>query len=100
MLHCYVCTCGKYLLARNPPSPNLDTDNDTSKAALLQRSSAMHFIVHQETSNGRLALIGFFVFNTNLTFLYKSDIEGFEKFPQKYSWPQWDLNSQQQPSLD
>ena len=36
-------------------------------------------------------LIEFFVFNTNLTFLYKIDIKGFKK---------WDLNSQQQPLLD
>ena len=30
-----------------------------------------------------LVSVGFFVFNTNLTFLYKIDIEGFKKFEQK-----------------
>ena len=31
--------------------------------------------------------IGFFVFITNLTFLYKIDIEGFKKFQQKIKLP-------------
>ena len=30
---------------------------------------------------------GFFVFNTNLTFLYNIDIKGFEKFQQKIKLP-------------
>ena len=30
-----------------------------------------------------MIFIGFFVFNTNLTFLYKTDIEGFKKVKKK-----------------
>ena len=31
--------------------------------------------------------LGFFVFNTNLTFVYKIDIESFKKFQQKIKLP-------------
>ena len=31
--------------------------------------------------------IGFYVFNTNLTFLYNIDIQGFKKFQQKIKLP-------------
>ena len=34
-----------------------------------------------------MASIGFFVFNTNLTFVYKIDIEGFKNFQQKIKLP-------------
>ena len=37
--------------------------------------------------NSDFTQTGFFFFNTILTFLYKIDIEGFEKFQQKIKLP-------------
>ena len=67
------------------------TDTDQIQIQPVSRSSS-------KPNSFSVTSIAFFIFNTNLTFLYKIDIEVLKSTTK--ICPQWDLNSKQQPSLD